>query len=146
MTTRDNGTVALHGSNSLIILNGGVSGKLIVTPGATLDLTSATESINPGSGVTLLAGSATEKVTVIGSGGQSRTFEDSVISGTSISKIGAIYGATITDVPGPDYYLTYTTDNGATSNTVYLNDTAPTYVSAEFGSSAGALSVFKSNS
>lgn len=146
MTTRDNGTVALHGSNSLIILNGGVSGKLIVTPGATLDLTSATESINPGSGVTLSAGSATEKVTVIGSGGQSRTFEDSVISGTSISKIGAIYGATITDVPGPDYYLTYTTDNGATSNTVYLNDTAPTYVSAEFGSSAGALSVFKSNS
>ena len=126
-------------------------GTVVISSGATVDLTGNTNTtpIAPGGGITLYGGPMNSTTKIIGSAGsvtQMRTFEDAIVSGTSISKIGAIYGATITDVPGPGYSLTYTTDNGSTSNTVGLNDTAPTDVTAEYGSSAGVLSVLKSNS
>jgi len=143
----------MGGSNSIAGNVAEISGSatVIVSSGAILDLTGNTNAtpIDPGGGITLYGGAINSGTKIIGSAGsatQTRTFEDVTISGTSISNIGAIYGATISDVPTYGYVLTYTTDGGVTSNTHNLNDTAPTDVPGTFGSSAGVLSVVKSNS
>lgn len=80
-----------------------------------------------------------------GSATQTREFEDCTVDGTYISWNGAIYGATISNLPdGSNYTLVYTTDGGVTSQTAILSSIAPTDVPATYGSSAGVLKVVES--
>jgi len=143
-------SMTFAGSNSLVKLTG-TSGTVIISSGAVVDLTGNTNAtpVAPGGGVIVDGGPVNSETKIIGSAGsdtQTRIFEDATINGTSISKIGAIYGATITNVPGPGYVFTYTTDGGATSNTAAAGDEAPTDVPGTYGASAGVLSITKNNS
>lgn len=92
-------TLNLIGSNHF---SGTVTGdpncSTILTSGATIDLTGNTNTtpIKPGGGVTIPAGAI---VNVIGSGGTSGPcgyFSDLAITGTTITNLGRILGATVT--------------------------------------------------
>ena len=109
------GTIELAGSNAFQ-LTGGTIGRVTISSGAIIDLTS---SIVPVSGITLYGGTSLSP-TMIVCGGSSRIFEDVEVHGTTITDQGIIYGATVYSEVDDDHYIRYTEDNGATSSSVIV--------------------------
>ena len=108
-------TVVIAGENSFTTITGG--SVVIISSGATINLTSG---IYPGSGITLYGGDLGSATTIIGSAGQSCTFEDLEVHGTTISNAGIIYGATVYSNEGDDHEIWYTPDSGLTTSTVIV--------------------------
>ncbi len=110
-------TDTVYGAGGTITLKGGVSfsaiggcyntissygsGAVIISSGAVIDLAgvNAPVPIAPGGGITIPAGAI---VTIVGSGGSSGYFSDLTITGTTITNLGRIYGATVTVPPLED--------------------------------------------
>lgn len=98
-----NGTLNVSGDNRLNVVSGtgSATGAVTISSGATLDLTGNTNTtpIAPDGGITLDA-SPSSGVVIIGSAGsttQTRTFAGGgTITGSAVTKIGAISGATVT--------------------------------------------------
>lgn len=89
------GTLSLVGSNAIGDAVTGISGTLVISSGATVDLTGNTNAIAiaPGGGITIPAGAV---VTILGSGGSSGYFSELALTGSTITNTGRIYGATVT--------------------------------------------------
>ena len=94
------GSLCLAGNNTIVrVLKNCDGGTVTISSGASINLTS---SIAPGGGVTISGGANQDHATVIYSGtpnGSTGSYEyPVVISGTEISSIGEISGATITSI------------------------------------------------
>ena len=140
--TANPATVTIAGSNSVNKITGTYC-TITISSGATVDLAGNTNAapIATGGGITLYGGPMTGGTKIIGSAGsaaQTREFEDVEIHGTSITKLGIIYGATVSIPDDKIYHVRYTTDSGTTSSSVTI--TGPTaYVLAEELSSPAGL-------
>ncbi len=88
--------IALAGSNVIQSISGS-AGKVTMSSGASVVLSS---SIEPGGAITIPAGAV---VTIIGSNGvSSGYFSDLAVTGSTITNLGRIYGATVTVPPLED--------------------------------------------
>ena len=100
ITAMDTPSINMNGNNKINIISGGTA-SVTISSGAILDLTGNTNAalIAPGGGITLDA-SPSSGVVIIGSAGsttQTRTFAGGgTITGSAVTKIGAISGATVT--------------------------------------------------
>lgn len=130
---------------SALSQNPGRNGSVTISSGAVVDLTGNTNTtpINPGGGITICGGPMNSGTKIIGSAGaatQMREFEDVEIHGTSITKQGIIYGATVTIPDSRIYHVRYTL-NGGTISSVTITGPTVYVLTDEISSQAGLTGV-----
>lgn len=95
------GKLYLTGSNHFDLI-AGASATVYIAEGAIVDMTGASAAtvVNPGGGITLYGGSQTNHTKIYGSEGSATQLREfgakATITGSAITKIGAITGATVT--------------------------------------------------
>jgi hypothetical protein len=120
--------------------------SVIISSGATLDLTGNANAmpVNPGGGIAIFGGPMTSGTIIIGSAGditQKREFEDVEIHGASISKTGAVYGATVTIPDSKIYHVRYAAESGSASSSVTITGPTAYVLAEELSSQAGLTGV-----
>ena len=120
--------------------NANDSGSVTIFSGASINLTS---SINPGGGITIYGGDMDNPTTIYGSAGsatQSRGFSaECVITGSAVTKIGAISGATVS-LASSSCQLEFIKSGEETVSITYMQANESPYV-LETQQGAGAVLV-----
>jgi len=141
-------SLALSGSNTILSyiknLSSFEGGTVTISSGAILDLTGNTNAapIAPGGGITLDA-SPSSGVVIIGSAGsgtQTRTFAGGgTITGSAVTKIGAISGATVT-LPSSSCQIEFVKSGETVVSSAFIQASETPYV-LETQQGAGAVLV-----
>lgn len=139
-----NRELKLYGTNKIGRVNSGGTGTITLTSGAILDLTGNTNATPIAlGGVITLDASPSSGVVIIGSAGsgtQARTFAGGgTITGSAVTKIGAISGATVT-LPSSSCQIEFVKSGETVVSSAFIQASDTPYV-LETQQGAGAVLV-----